>query len=75
MLVFETRMKGQKKVTVVLPDDLLDRAQEATGEGITPTIRRGLELVAAGKAFARLRTLRGKVRFSVDVALLRDDRS
>ena len=68
-------MKGQKKVTVVLPDDLLDRAQEATGEGITPTIRRGLELVAAGKAFARLRTLRGKVRFSVDVALLRDDRS
>lgn len=67
-------MKHQKKVTIVLPDELLARAQKATGEGITPTIRRGLELVAAGRAFARLRKLRGKVRFSVDLAALREDR-
>jgi hypothetical protein len=67
-------MRGQKKVTVVLPDELLGRAQQATGEGITPTIRRGLELVAAGKAFARLRKLRGKVRFSVGLDRLREDR-
>jgi hypothetical protein len=67
-------MKGQKKVTIVLSDDLLERAQRATGEGITPTIRRGLELVAAGKAFARLRKLRGKVRFNLDLDTLREDR-
>jgi hypothetical protein len=68
-------MSAQKKVTVVLPDELLARAQNATGEGITPTIRRGLELVAAGHAFARLRKLRGKVRFTVDIDRLREDRS
>ena len=37
-----------KKLTLQVPDDLLTRATQATGEGITPTIRRGLELVAAG---------------------------
>jgi hypothetical protein len=68
-------MKSQTKVTVVLSDRLLERAQAATGEGITPTIRRGLELVAAGKAFAKLRKLRGKVQFSVDLDRLRADDS
>ncbi len=68
-------MKAQKKVTVVLPDELLERAQQATGQGITPTIRRGLELVAASKTFTRLRRLRGQVRFSVDVDRLREDRT
>lgn len=63
-----------RKVTVVLPDDLLARAQKATGAGITPTIRRGLELVAASKAFVALRQLRGKVRFAVDADRLREDR-
>jgi hypothetical protein len=68
-------MPAQKKVTIVLPDALLERAQRVTGEGITPTIRRGLELVAASQTFAKLRTLRGKVRFSVDVERLRADRT
>jgi hypothetical protein len=68
-------MPAQKKVTIVLPDALLERAQRVTGEGITPTIRRGLELVAASQTFAKLRTLRGKVRFSIDVERLRADRT
>jgi hypothetical protein len=34
------------RVTVELPADLLKRARASTGEGITGTIRRGLELVA-----------------------------
>jgi hypothetical protein len=63
-----------RKVTMELPDDLLRSAQEATGEGITETVRRGLRLVAAGKAYRELRKLRGKVRFSVDIAALRRDR-
>jgi len=42
------------KVTVELPRELLDRAQSSTGEGITSTIRRGLELVAAGRAQEQL---------------------
>lgn len=63
-----------KKVTVVLPADLLAKACRSYGDGITPTIRRGLELLAAGPANDRLRRLRGKVRFSVDLRALREDR-
>ncbi|MBA3966915.1 MAG: hypothetical protein H0X47_14320, partial [Nitrospirales bacterium] len=40
-----------KKLTLQVPDDLLTRATQATGEGINPTIRRGLELVAASGAY------------------------
>jgi hypothetical protein len=65
---------SKKKVTVVLPGDLLARAQRETGEGITPTIRRGLELVAASSAYEALRKLRGKVKFSIDLDELRKDR-
>jgi len=62
-----------KKLTVEVPQELLGRATEATGEGITPTIRKGLELVAASGAYAKLRSLKGKVKFSVRLADLRED--
>lgn len=61
------------KVTVELPADLLERAQKSTGEGITGTIRRGLELVAAARAQEQLKALRGKVKFSLDIAASRSD--
>jgi isocitrate/isopropylmalate dehydrogenase len=67
-------MSAARKVTVVLPEELLDSAMEATGEGLTSTIRRGLELVAAGRAARQLRRLRGKVKLSIDLAALREDR-
>lgn len=38
-----------------------------------PTIRRGLELVAAGEAYRGLRRLKGKVSLSIDLDTLRDD--
>jgi len=62
-----------RKVTVHIPEDLLDRAQRSTGEGITQTVRRGLQLVAAGDAYRKLRALRGKVAVSIDLDKLRDD--
>ncbi|HEX9756323.1 MAG TPA: hypothetical protein VGB26_00820 [Nitrospiria bacterium] len=62
-----------RKLTVEVPEDLLARATKATREGITPTIRRGLELVAAGGAYARLRELKGKVKFTVKLSALRKD--
>ena len=61
-----------RKVTVELPAELLRRAQKSSGEGVTGTIRRGLELVAAGKAYRDLRRLKGQVSFSVDLSALRD---
>ena len=62
------------KVTVELPSALLERARASTGEGITGTIRRGLEMVAATRAQDALRRLRGRVKFSVDLKALREDR-
>ncbi len=67
-------MQPVKKITVQIPGELLRKAQKATGLGITPTIRQGLQLVAAGRAYERLRRLRGKVRFSLDLRVLREDR-
>lgn len=64
----------ERKVTVHIPEELLDRAQRATGQGITETVRQGLRLVAAGDTFRRVANLRGTVKFSVDLARLRDDR-
>lgn len=63
-----------KKVTIEIPEELLHKAQQATGSGITQTVRTGLQLVAASQAYADLRQLRGKVRFSRTVEELRDDR-
>ncbi len=67
-------MQTAKKVTVHLPAALLRKAQAHTRQGITPTIRHGLELVAAADSYERLRQLRGKVKFSVDWKKLREDR-
>ncbi len=67
-------MKSERKVTVHLPEDLLKRAQESTGKGLTETIRQGLQLLAAKQAYAALREMRGKYKFSLDLKTLRDDR-
>lgn len=67
-------MSTPRKVTVELPADLLRRAQRSTGLGVTGTIRQGLELVAARRAYEGLRKLRGRVIFSVRLENLRKDR-
>ena len=65
--------KEMQKVTVMLPKVLVQRATRATGVGITPTIRKGLEAMAASEAYERLRKMRGKVRLSINVDELRRD--
>lgn len=57
-------MERPRKITVEIPPELLDRAQRASGAGITQTVRTGLQLVAASQTYAKLRRLRGKIRFS-----------
>ena len=63
-----------RKLTIEVPEELLERATAASGQGITPTVRRGLELVAAGRAYADLRRLRGKVKFGIKLSERREDR-
>jgi hypothetical protein len=67
-------VESTQKITVELPRELLRKAQRTTGAGITATVRRGLELVAAGKAYEELRQLRGRVPLSIDLQTLREDR-
>jgi len=67
-------MQPARKITIEVPEDLLQRAQKASGGGITQTVRNGLELLAAGEAYAQLRELRGKVRFSRTWEELKADR-
>jgi hypothetical protein len=67
-------VKPARKITVHVPGDLLAQAQKSTGQGITETVRRGLQLVAAGETYRRLRELRGKMRISIDLETLREDR-
>ncbi len=67
-------MGATQKVTIEVPAELLKRAQRSTGQGITATIRRGLELVATRTAYEELRRLRGKVHLSIDLDELRRDR-
>ncbi len=67
-------MAETRKITLEVPEDLLERAMVASGAGITETVRRGLTLVAAGRAYDELRRLRGKVRFGIDLEALREDR-
>ena len=67
-------MSNNRKITLELPDDLLRKAQESTGEGVTATVRRGLELLAASTAYTELQKFRGKVKFSIKLKELRKDR-
>jgi hypothetical protein len=67
-------MDAVQKITVGIPSELLARAQRASGAGITETVRTGLQLVAASEAYASLRQMRGKVRFSRTPTELKADR-
>ncbi|HEX9223138.1 MAG TPA: hypothetical protein VF860_07385 [Candidatus Acidoferrales bacterium] len=67
-------METARKITVAVSRELLKKAQRASGTGITQTVRTGLQLVAASRTYARLRRLRGKVRFTRTLAELKADR-
>lgn len=67
-------MRPARKITVEIPRDLLEKAQRASGTGVTQTVRAGLQLVAASRTYARLRQLRGKVRFTLALDELKADR-
>jgi hypothetical protein len=67
-------METARKITVEVPQDLLEKAQRASGTGITQTVRAGLQLVAASRTYALIRNLRGKVRFTRTLAELKTDR-
>ena len=67
-------MAPARKITIEISPRLLEKAQRASGTGITQTVRAGLELLAASETYAKLGQLRGKVRFSRKLSELKADR-
>jgi len=64
-------MSEMRKITVQVSDELLEKAQAFTGEGVTQTVTAGLKQLASIRAQQELRKLRGKVKFGVDLMALR----
>ncbi len=67
-------MRATKKITVLVSAETLAKAQKAAQAGVSGTVRKGLELLAASDAYYQLWKMRGKVKFSVDLKELRQDR-
>lgn len=60
-----------RRITANLPAELLDRAQEITGKGITETLVEGLEQIRRRRASERIMALKGKVHLNIDIDELR----
>lgn len=67
-------MKAERKITVHVDRELLAKAQKATSAGVSETVRKGLELLAASEAYDQLLKMRGKMKFSIKLNELREDR-
>lgn len=65
-------MNETRRVTANLPVALLEDARRVTGEGITETLVRGLELVRRSAAAAKAARLRGRLRIEVDLQASRE---
>ena len=63
-----------KKITVDVPSILLKEAQAQTGKGITETVRQGLQLLAASKAYKELLKFEGKLPKLANWEKLKEDR-
>ncbi len=64
-------MGEMRKITVQVPEILLEKAQDFTGEGVTQTVTAGLKHLASIRAQHELLKLRGKIKFGVDLMALR----
>jgi Arc/MetJ-type ribon-helix-helix transcriptional regulator len=73
-IVTSMKSTGLKKVTLELPEELLRHAQEETQQGLTETIRQGLQLLTARRAGRALAKLRGKVDLQLNITEMRKDR-
>ena len=67
-------MNATRKITAILPRELLATAQEYTGAGVAETLKIALERLAREQFYSRMRELRGKVKPDIDLNELREDR-
>ena len=63
-----------RKITINVPINLLNDAQHVTGEGITETVRTGLEQLAQAHVYQKLLSLEGTCKLDIDLEELRKDK-
>jgi Arc/MetJ-type ribon-helix-helix transcriptional regulator len=68
-------MNEMRKITVEVPEKDLESAQALTGQGVTETVRAALRKMRSIRAQQELLKLRGKVKFSLNLDELREDRT
>lgn len=56
-----------RKITVTVPAHVLEEAGRATGKGVTATVIEALRELHRKKQRSALKSLRGKVRFELDL--------
>ncbi len=66
-------MENTRKITVEVPQQLLESAQSYTGAGVTATVTEGLRRLANIRAQQELLKLRGKVKFSMSWQEMKGD--
>ncbi|HEY2011085.1 MAG TPA: hypothetical protein VGH23_18995 [Rhizomicrobium sp.] len=67
-------MSELRKITVQVPQTLLEKAQAYTGEGVTQTVTAALKRLASVQAQQEALKLRGKVKFSVSYDEIKRER-
>lgn len=67
-------MASMRKITAILPEDLLKTAQQNSGDGLTQTLRTALESYNHRQWSRRMLALEGKVFLDLNLAELREDR-
>ena len=73
-MVYPAGMSVLRKITVQVPEQDLELAQEFTKEGVTETVRTALRKLAQAQAQQEFRKLRGTFKFTIDLDELREDR-
>lgn len=63
-----------RKVTMELPEKLVNDALAETKQSLTETVRQGLEILVARRASKSLAKLRGKLDLKINLTELRRDR-
>ena len=63
-----------QKITACVPKILLHDAQSLTGLGITETIKEGLLQLITARSYDEIRQFRGKVKVSINLNELRQDK-
>lgn len=63
-----------RKITVQVPEAILEKAQAYTGEGVTQTVTAALKRLASIQAQQKALALRGKVKFAVSYDEIKRER-